>query len=53
MTRTSYKITGKALAPRDMETVLPGSAKVVACGLMEVARVIKAASKKIDKAKRD
>lgn len=48
MTLVSYKITGKALTLKDMETVLPGSAKTVAYGLQEVRRLIRAASRAAD-----
>lgn len=52
MTRVSYKITGKALTVRDMETVLPGSAKVVAYGLQEAKKIMRKAAKAVDDERR-
>ncbi|MHC1792136.1 hypothetical protein [Solidesulfovibrio sp.] len=46
MTRTPCHIIGKApLTLETMEKIVPGSAKAVAYGMMEVRRIIRKASK--------
>lgn len=46
MTRTDYRIIGKApLTLETMEKIVPGSAKAVAYGMMEVRRVMRRASR--------
>lgn len=46
MTRIDYRIVGKApLTLEIMERLVPGSAKAVAYGMMEVRRVMRRASR--------
>lgn len=46
MTRTDYRIVGKApLTLGTMEKIVPGSAKAVAYGMMEVRRIVRKASR--------
>jgi hypothetical protein len=51
MTRISYHIIGKApLTLETMEALVPGSAKAVAYGMMEVRRIIRKAAREVDRA---